>query len=208
MARHAAGGDSVHILILAEGAMSRDDGRDTLKRRAELDKLRLSAVNAAKAIGAQSPKLAGLPDNRMDSCDLLDVVKIVEQTIENLSPDIIYTHHMGDLNIDHRITCQAVMTAARPIPGSSLRRILFFEVPSSTGWAVPDAANAFIPNCFIDIADFLPRKLDALSHYAGEMRKWPHARSIEAVCALAKWRGAIVGRDAAEAFVIGRDLIG
>jgi len=84
---------------------------------------------------------------------------------------------------------------------------LFFEIPSSTEWQVPGSAPFFAPNWFVDISNTLPRKLEALETYATEMRLWPHARSLEAVTSLAKWRGATVGVEAAEAFIIGRNLV-
>jgi LmbE family N-acetylglucosaminyl deacetylase len=203
MARYASNGDLVHVLILADGETARDQGasQSTIEMRQD------AARAAAKEVGALPPVFAGLPDNRMDGVELLDVVKIVEKTVEDVGPEQIFTHSPGDLNIDHQVTCRAVMTAARPQPGSPVRRINLFEVPSSTEWALPHASSAFLPNAFIDITDFLEKKIAALGHYAAEMRNWPHARSNEAVEALARHRGSSVGRPAAEAFMIARDLI-
>jgi LmbE family N-acetylglucosaminyl deacetylase len=116
------------------------------------------------------------------------------------------THHAGDVNIDHQRVHQAVVTACRPQPGHPVRTLLFFEVPSSTEWQPPGSAPAFTPNWFVDISSTLDCKLNALDAYAEELRVWPHPRSLQAVEALARWRGATVGVEAAEAFILGRYL--
>lgn len=124
--------------------------------------------------------------------------------MERIRPAIVYTHHGGDLNVDHQIVHRAVVTACRPLPGSVLETLLFFEVPSSTEWQAGDAAQAFVPDWFVDASATLSLKLKALRAYASEMRPWPHSRSLEAVEHLARWRGACAGWKAAEAFQLGR----
>ena len=155
-------------------------------------------------MGAASVHCDDLPDNRLDSVPLLGITQRVEALIEQYQPDTVLTHHAGDLNIDHRRVHQAVMTACRPQPGHPVRTILCFEVPSSTEWQVPGGGEPFVPNWFEDITETLPQKLKALEAYAMEMRDWPHTRSIEAVEHLARWRGATVGVEAAEAFMVAR----
>ncbi|MGR3176660.1 MAG: PIG-L deacetylase family protein [Candidatus Anammoxibacter sp.] len=207
IAKHVITGDEVHVVILAEGATSRDGKRNRGQRSSELSELAESAHKAKKILGYSSLDLYDFPDNRMDSVDLLDVVKMIEKHIELVQPAIVYSHHAGDVNIDHRIIHEAVITACRPIPSHPVKTLLFFEVASSTEWQVPGSAPHFTPNWFKGISDMLPVKLDALKEYSTEMRKWPHPRSLTAVENLAKWRGASVGIEAAEAFVLGRNLI-
>lgn len=197
-------GWETHVLILAEGITSRDDIRDSDLREAELMQLRQSVASAHETLQTTTVTTADLPDNRMDSLDLLDVVKLVEARIAETGATRIYTHHSGDVNIDHRITHEAVQAAARPQPGSRVKELYYFEIPSSTEWRASGGSGHFMPTIFIDIAGQLDTKQAALSCYEGEMRDWPHSRSHEAVSALARWRGATVGCDAAEAFVVGR----
>lgn len=206
IARHAAAGRPVHILILAEGATARDAMRRVGKARQAVAELRRAARAAARALGAEPPRFAGLPDNRMDTLALLDVVKPIEAAVERLRPAIVYTHHGGDLNVDHRIAHAAVLTACRPLPGASVRRILAFETLSSSEWAATAQHQAFQPSHFVDIEATLAAKARALECYVSEMRPFPHARSHEAVMALARWRGASVGLAAAEAFVVVRQV--
>lgn len=206
IARHAKAGDEVVVMILAEGATSRDAQRNQENRKAEVNELGSAARNAAKILGIHSVELQGFPDNRMDSVDLLDIVKKVEEFLGRHRPSLVYSHCAGDVNIDHRRVHQAVVTACRPTPGHSVKRILFFETPSSTEWQTPGSAPAFEPNWFVDISGTWDAKRNALRAYAQEMRPWPHPRSVEAIEALGKWRGSTVGVACAEAFMLGRGL--
>ena len=204
IANHIDRGDEVHVLIMAEGLTSRDAQRDVKAHGEQLVNLRQSAHAAAAIVGSTSVSLLDFPDNRMDGIELLDVVKKVEDFVQQYAPSVIYTHHAGDLNVDHQRVHQAVLTACRPQPKASVDTILFFEVPSSTEWNVSAGATAFVPNWYVDIENSLERKQRALQCYAAEMRPWPHARSVDAVTHLARWRGASVGVEAAEAFMLGR----
>jgi LmbE family N-acetylglucosaminyl deacetylase len=101
---------------------------------------------------------------------------------------------------------EATVTACRPQIGNPVETLLCFEVPSSTEWQLPGSAPIFAPNWFVDISDTLGRKLAALDAYAAELRAWPHPRSLQGVEHLAHWRGATVAVNAAEAFMLGRQL--
>lgn len=207
IARHAARGDRVHVVILAEGATSRALRRDRGASASSLSRLADCARRAGRILGAHSVALEDFPDNRLDSVDLLDLVKVVEQHAARVAPDVVYTHHAGDLNVDHRRVHEAVVTTFRPLPRASARRLLLFEVPSSTEWQPPGSRAPFEPNCFVDATRTLSLKLRALRAYAPEMRAFPHPRSLRAVEHLARWRGASAGLAAAEAFVVARDVI-
>ena len=200
MARHAATGDDVHVLFLADGEGARRDAGGVDER------MRVARA-AADALGARAPEFLSLPDNRLDSLDLLDIVRRVEEAVDRIGPAVVYTHHRGDLNVDHRIACQVVLTACRPLPGRGVREIYGFEVPSSTEWAAPSAADAFLPHRWVDVTAQMAAKRRALECYAAEMRPFPHPRSFEAVEALARWRGASAGLKAAEAFMTFRIVV-
>jgi len=206
IARHAQQGDSVHVLIVAEGATSRGVTRNREAAHGALTGLAEAADTANGILGSASVKLLQYPDNRLDSVDLLDVAKSIEAFIGQFDPETVYTHFSGDLNRDHQIVSEATQIACRPLPNSRIRELLMFEVASSTGWRA-GAAAAFCPNYFYDISTTLELKLRALSAYSAEMRPWPHARSVEAIDALAKWRGSSVGLAAAEAFVLERRIV-
>jgi len=206
IAKWTEAGNEVHVLILAEGATSRDAVRNPGNRIDELSALAKAAHSSGDLLGVTSVRLFNFPDNRMDSIDRLEVIKIVEEQIELIKPETIVTHHSGDINIDHQITHQAVVTACRPQPGQVVRRLLAFEVPSSTEWQPSSSALAFQPNWFEDVSGTINRKFQALEVYFAEMRPWPHSRSLQAVEHLARWRGSSVGCEAAEGFILLREV--
>lgn len=207
IARHADAGDQVHVLIVAEGATSRQEKRDRLQACKELSGLALAAQTAGSILGAAGVELLDLPDNRLDSLDRLDLIKHIEQHIERHEPQVVYVHHAGDVNVDHRRLHEAVVTACRPTPNQPVQKLLSFEVPSSSEWQPPGSGAVFQPNYFVNISAQWQRKHEALMAYSSEMRPWPHARSLEAVEHLARWRGAQVGIETAEAFCLLRHVV-
>lgn len=204
IARHADQGAEVDIVILGEGVSSRrlDEAEASRAAAERADEAR----EAARRLGAHSLTLHGLPDNRLDQESALEIARLIEDHIAAKQPRIVYTHHSSDVNVDHRVTHEAVVTACRPRPGLSVRVLLFFEVASSTEWQPPRSGIVFHPELFVDAGPYLARKLDALSAYRSELRDWPHPRGLKAVEHLARWRGATVGCEAAEAFMLGREI--
>ena len=197
MAKHVAEGDQVHVLFMTDGVGSRQmGGDDALERQS-------SANKAKEILSVATIQSLNFPDNKMDSVPLLDVTRAVEKTISELKPDVIYTHHVGDLNVDHQVTHKAVITACRPQPGFCVKEIYAFEIPSSTEWQTPGLIP-FIPNIFVDITDFIEIKRKVLVAYRKEMRQPPHSRSEENSIKCSEVRGNSVGINYAEAFSLVR----
>ena len=195
MAKHAADGDQVYILIVAEGATSRLN-----VSKAVVSNLAVSAQASASILGANPPKLLEFPANRLDTIARLDVIKKIEAYVKEIKPTIVYTHHGGDLNIDHRIVHEAVVTACRPLPGSNVYSIYSFEAVSSTEYSSRSIGQPFKPTHHVDVTLHLATKIQAIKCYETEMRPFPHPRSTDALIALATVRGSQVGMAAAEAF--------
>jgi LmbE family N-acetylglucosaminyl deacetylase len=194
-ARRATAGDTVHLAILGEGITSRA-GAD----RTAVSALQDDARAVAGMLGAKSVAFAELPDNRFDTLALLDIVKRVEGWVRELDPEVVYTHHPGDLNVDHRLTFQAVLTATRPVPGCRVREVYAFEAASSTEWAFGRLASPFSPTVFEDVTSTIDLKIACLERYRGEHRAFPHPRSGEALRAIARRWGSVVGLPYVEAF--------
>jgi LmbE family N-acetylglucosaminyl deacetylase len=204
IARLSDEGAVVHVAFLSDGVSSREDVRENMQL--ELISRRSAAQNACEILGVKSVSFGDYPDNLMDTIPLLNIVQEVEKLIVNHLPEMVFTHHAGDVNIDHRRVHEAVVIACRPQQGYPVKILLCFEVASSTEWQLPGSAPAFTPNWFIDISTTLERKLIALDSYATELRAWPHPRSLKGIELLANWRGATVGVNAAEAFMLGRSV--
>jgi len=198
-ARLAKEGHSVFFAILGEGLTSRVVQRTDVAPSA-LKGLSSCSQRVADLLGVKELSLHGLPDNRFDSLPLLDIIKIVEGLIERWRPTAIYTHHGGDLNVDHQVVCRAVLTATRPVEGHPVKELYLFEVASSTEWAFQQLLPVFKPNVFVDIEETLSLKLEGMRRYDSEARVFPHPRSTEALTAIAQRWGSVVGRKAAEAF--------
>lgn len=155
-----------HVVILGEGITSRSDRRNSYDWKKELSLHQENIKTAQKVIGYESVSTYDFPDNRFDSIDLLDIVKVIEKEKQAFKPEVIFTHHGGDLNIDHQRTFEAVMTACRPLEGESIKVIITFETPSSTEWRPSSDPKNFIPNLFIDVSEEnLNAKIDAMESY-------------------------------------------
>lgn len=201
-------GCTIRVIILGEGITSRSDARDTEKWAEELRIHRQNIENARKAIGFESTGVYPFADNRFDSVDLLDLVKVVEKEKSEFKPEIIFTHHGGDTNIDHRRTFEAVMTASRPMEHEGVRHILCFETPSSTEWQAFNYPNPFLPNFFMAVhSENVEAKIKGMESYEFERRAYPHPRSPEALRIQAQRWGVAVGSAYSEAFMLIRSIV-
>ncbi len=198
-------GAIVHVVILGEGITSRSDTRDAEKWKDVLEEHHNNMKAAAAHIGFASIHSYDFSDNRFDSHALLDIVKVVEKEKEEFKPEIIFTHNAGDLNVDHRYTFQAVMTATRPMTDEIVKSIICFETPSATDWQYSNHPEQFHPNLFVEVSEEdVQAKIDALGEYKFEIRDYPHPRSAKALKVLAQYRGYTNGSVMAEAFEIVR----
>ena len=145
-----------------------------------------------------------LPDQGLDSRPLTEVAAVIEAHIAAVDPEVVYVHHWGDINRDHRILCEATVVAARPYVAPGVRALRCFETPSSTEWGSAAGLPAFTPNLFVDIDAVLEAKLAAFAAYESEVRPWPHPRSLRALEARARHSGRS-GQGAAEAFRFARE---
>ncbi len=202
VAKHINSGDECFAIILGEGMTSRYDSRKQAEDK-KVQELHKDVFEASKIVGYNNTFLENLPDNRFDSVDLLDIIKIIEMYIDKIGPNIIYTHHYGDLNVDHRRTYEAVLTATRPLQNQYVKEVYCFETVSSTEWNF-EYTTEFKPNYFVDVTQTLDTKLKAMYCYKSEIRSFPHPRSIENLELNAKKWGSVVGMKYAEAFEVVR----
>jgi LmbE family N-acetylglucosaminyl deacetylase len=200
-------GCEARAVILGEGLTSRSATRDTEHWATDLAKHRGNIAQAASSIGYASTGIYDFADNRFDSVDLLDIIKVVEQEKEGFQPHLIFTHHGGDTNIDHRRTFEAVVTACRPLPGEPARTILACETPSSTEWQATSYPQPFLPNFFLAVSEEdVAAKIKGMEAYEFEKRPYPHPRSPEALRLLAQRWGVVTGQHLAEAFMLVRHI--
>ena len=198
---------NIRVVILGEGLTSRSDQRDPEKWSEELEVHKKNILEAQKAIGYQSVGIYDFPDNRFDTVALLDIIKAVEKEKKAFQPEVIFTHHGGDVNIDHQRTFEAVITATRPMEHETVKTIITFETPSGTEWRANADPKHFLPNLFVAISeDNLKAKIKGMESYEFEKRSYPHPRSPEALTILAQRWGVAVGNIYAEAFCLIRNI--
>ena len=199
--RHILLGDFVSVVSMTDGVGARDKTQsgETLLR-AE------SARLASTTLGFSWVAQYDFKDNGLDDYPLLEIVKSIEKLKSTIKPDIIYTHSSADLNIDHRVVLNAVLTAFRPQPHESCTEIRLFEVASATDYGSTSVTGVFEPNLFVNVTDTWEAKEAALQAYKNELREYPHSRSLPAIKNLAKIRGNQVGLLMAEAFQVIRKI--
>ncbi|WP_433364808.1 PIG-L deacetylase family protein [Streptosporangium sp. CA-115845] len=200
LAEHVRAGDRVHVLVLSASATSRPgQSQDAIRAH------RTDCVRQVAALYGAEAEVADFPDNGFDTVARLRITQTVEEAVRRWRPDVVYTHSVADLSLDHRITAEATAAATRPQPGCLVRTVLAWEVRSATEWGT---GTPFRPTWFQPLTpQALAVKEQALKLYASEMRPWPHTRSAEALLAAARLRGAQIGCQAAEAFEVVRHTV-
>jgi LmbE family N-acetylglucosaminyl deacetylase len=161
---------------------------------------------AGKVLGVADLRMLGLPEQGLDTLSLIEINQKIEALIEDVRPEIVYTHGPSDINRDHRAILEAVLVATRPFSAPSVREVWLYETASSTEWGGPPLLPPFEPQMFVDITETLELKVRALECYKREVRLWPHPRSAEGIRARARYFGSLAGFEAAEPFRLVRLL--
>lgn len=199
---------NIRVVILGEGITSRAEIRDTEQWEQELKIHRENIKQSQEAIGYQSVSIYDFPDNRFDSIALLDIIKVIEKEKQEFRPNVIFTHHGGDLNIDHQRVFEAVITACRPMQNETVKTIIAFETPSGTEWRASTDPRHFVPNLFVVVSEKnIQAKINGMESYEFEKRRFPHPRSPEALRIQAQRWGVAIGAELAEAFVVVRNIV-
>lgn len=205
IAKAVAIGSSVDVLIVTDGVSSQ------YQQSNEIDKLdsrrRSHLEECCNILGVRNYTQWELPDMRLDTLPHVDINRLFESYFETNMYDVVFVHHGGDINKDHRVVFESVMVALRPVPSQRVKYIFTYNTPSSTEWGGYNKENYFVANIFVDISGFLEIKLKALNAYKEEMRDFPHPRSVENIKNCSKYFGATVGLDAVEPFQLIRGIL-
>jgi N-acetylglucosamine malate deacetylase 1 len=200
IARHAAQGEDIQVLIMTRGAPDLYPLDDEATVRQE-------AQNAHTILGVSKTHFLDFPAPKLDTIPGYQLADAIATVVRHYQPHTIYLPHRGDIHLDHQKVYQATLVAARPIHQCPVRQLLCYETLSETEWAPPWSDTAFVPTVFVDITDYLDLKLKAMHCYQSELQQAPHPRSLSALEALAKYRGSTVSLPAAEAFMLVRQII-
>ena len=179
----------------------------TLLNRPDIVKgIRESAIKSHDLLGVKETFFLDLPVVAIKETPTIEVNRKFEQIVQQIKPEVVYLPHKGDMHIDHEEVSKAAMVALRPINNPQLKKIYAYETLSETEWNIPSVDNAFIPNSYSDITDFIDLKLQAMSCFTTQIKEFPHPRSLEAIESLSKLRGSTVGVKNAESFMVIREV--
>ncbi len=200
IARHSTRGDNVQVVVVSRGAPDIFPQKEVEQTRSEL-------AAAHQLLGVDGVHFLDFPAPRLDMVPCHELADRLTRLVREIQPQTVYAPHWGDLHSDHKAVYWATMVATRPTCGSRVQRLLCYETLSETEWGGPSADSAFSPTVFIDIGEFLSIKLQAMACYRTQLKEFPQSRSLRSLEALARLRGSTVGLDAAEAFVLVRDVV-
>lgn len=198
IAKHVAAGDEVYVCIACNRATNHQYDQEVIQR------LRVFAGRASDLLGVKELIFCEGLDERLA---VIDAVQLIEENVARIKPEVVYTHHRGDSNQDHQALFKASVIVTRSAGSHVVRRVLCYEVPSSTEQSPPFGDYAFIPNVFVNIEETLEQKIKALLAYETEVGPFPHPRSVESIRITAQHWGIKAGLRAAEAFELIRDIV-
>ena len=164
------------------------------------------AETANKVLGVKESFFLDLPVVAIKDTPTIEVNSKFEKIVQQIKPEIAFIPHKGDMHIDHGEVARAAMVALRPLGNPQLKKIYAYETLSETEWNMPTVDNAFIPNCYSDISDYIDLKLEAMVCFSTQLKEFPHPRSLEAIKALSNLRGSTIGVKNAESFMTIREI--
>jgi LmbE family N-acetylglucosaminyl deacetylase len=201
IAKHIQKGDEVTIIITTNAHI----GAPELVTEQSILNVRKEARESHSFLGVKETIFYDFPAPALNAFPEYKISLIFSEIFKNVRPTILYIPHHGDIHQDHKAIHRAALVAARPQGENKILSILSYETLSETEWA-PMHEKAFVPNCFVDVSNTFDIKLKAFLFYKSQVKQYPHSRSTEALEALAKYRGATIGVERAEAFVIERQI--
>lgn len=197
IAKYAREGNDVYLCIVTKG-YTPDWSAEYLKTMEQ------EIQQVSEALGIRKTYRLGFPTVKLDTIPQKELNDSILKITAEVNPEIVYIHHKGDLNKDHRLIFDAALVATRPI-NNKIKKILSYETLSNTEWGQP--IEPFVPNVYVDISETIDKKMEAMKIYESELKAYPHPRSLEVIEALAKKRGSEAGVKFAEAFMLLRELI-
>ncbi|HWK57529.1 MAG TPA: PIG-L deacetylase family protein [Parapedobacter sp.] len=203
MARHIQQGDKVWVAVMTNAS----SGAPELFSKEVVDSIRKEALSAHEYLGVTETFFYEYPAPQLEAYPSYRIANSINELIRQNEITTLYIPFRGDAHKDHAVIFNAALTAARPINNCPVKEIFAYETLSETEWAAPFGDDAFIPNTFIDVSDFIDRKLEAMAYFGSQLKSVPHPRSLEIIRSLAQVRGSTIGVHYAEAFFQLRRII-
>lgn len=192
-------GKNLYVLIVTRGTPK-------LYSNEKIINVRNEALQAHQLLGAKETVFLEFHAPELDITSQAEITGQITEIIRKFEIDTLYIPHRGDIHSDHRVVFNAALVAGRPVPGNTIRNIFAYETLSETEWAAPFGDDAFIPTRFVDVSAYFEKKLEGMSCFKSQLKAFPNSRSLDTIEALAKFRGATIGVERAEAFMTIRTI--
>lgn len=199
IAKRTKAGDEVFVCVVTKG-------QQPLFSEELVNKGRKECCEADRKLGVKDTIFLDFPAVMLETVPRYIFNEKISEVVQTIKPDEVYIPHRGDMQIDHQMVVDAAMVALRPKYNHVIKRIFAYETLSETGWNIPNTTNEFIPNVYENISNEIDMKIEAMRVFQSQLAEFPEARSIEAIEALAKYRGATVNVKNAEAFALIREI--
>lgn len=199
IAKRAKAGDEVYVCIVTKG-------KSPLFNPDFIEQGRRECREADAKLGVKETIFLDFPAVMLETIPRYELNGKVAEVVQNIKPEEVYIPHRGDMQIDHQMVVDAAMVAVRPRGDDYPKRVYAYETLSETGWNIPNVTNEFIPTVYENITDTYDVKMEAMSVFKSQLAPFPAARSVGAIEALAKFRGATVSVEVAEACSLVREV--
>ncbi len=199
IAKHVADGNDVYVVVVTKGC-------EPIFPPEQVKRVRAECAAADKFLGVKETIFWDFPAAMLEDVPRYRFNDSFAKIVRQIKPDIVYLPHRGDMKIDHKMTVDAAMVALRPKYQHVIKKIYAYETLSETGWDIANTTNEFIPTYYNDISNYMDKKIEALQQFTSQVAEYPNARSLEAIRALAMYRGSTMNLEAAEAFVVIREI--
>lgn len=200
IARHSRFGDNVTVLIVTKGT-------PRIWTQEQVIAMRDEARHAHDLLGVTETIFFDYIAPELERVLLSELSTLIYQVLKNKQIELLYLPHRGDIHNDHRVVFNTALVAARPVGDYTVKKILAYETLSETEWAPPFGDDSFIPTEFVNIEHLLELKKQAMACYRSQVKTFPNPRSLGSIEHLARIRGGTVGLNAAESFMVVRNII-
>lgn len=199
--KHKNRGDKIHWLIIT--GMTEDTGFDAERVRERNRDIK----KVSKMYDFDTVTTLNLPTTKLDTLPIQSLIEMIGKVIRDIKPEVLYVPFSADIHTDHQIVFQAIAACCKWFRFESINRVLAYETLSETDFIINPASKSFAPNVYVDISEFLNKKLEIMRIYQSESGTFPFPRSGKAIKALSEIRGAAAGCISAEAFMLLKEIV-
>ena len=199
--KHKADGDEIHWLIATSIKESDGFTKSLVKKReGEIE-------SVEKLFNFDSVNRLGLSTTKVDEYGISELIKKISSVIDKVHPNIIYLPFKGDVHSDHKYIFDAAYSCTKIFRYPFIKKIYMMETLSETEYSISTNDESFVPNVFVDISEYIDKKIEIMSVYKSEIGKHPFPRSERNIRALATYRGATSGCNFAESFILLKEIL-